>query len=87
VLYYGEPHNQRDCPEERAGASGSAEPTTVGVLGKAQWIHTVVNNPQEEHQSTVLETSGTVSNQTLSILIDPGAIESFIFGAVLKGLR
>ena len=32
----------------------------------------------------MLETTGTVANQTLSILIDPGANESFISGAVLK---
>ena len=54
------------------------------VLGRAHQIHAVVNNRQTEHQSTVLETSGTVADQTLSILIDPDATESFISGAVLK---
>jgi hypothetical protein len=39
-------------------------------LGKAHQIHAVMNNCQEEHQSTVLEMSGTIADQTLSILID-----------------
>ena len=56
----------------------------MGDMGKAHWIHVAVNNRQEEHQSTVLETIGTVTDQNLSILIDPGATKSFIFGAVLK---
>jgi hypothetical protein len=47
----------------------------------------VVNNCQAEHQSTVLETSGTIADQTLSILIDPGATERFISGAVLKIIK
>jgi hypothetical protein len=59
----------------------------MGDLGKAHQIHAVVNNRQEEHQSTVLETSGTIADQTLSILIDPGATESFISGAVLKRIK
>jgi hypothetical protein len=63
----GEPHYQRDCPMERARASGSAGPATVGDMGKAHRIHAAVNNRQAEHQSTVLETTGTVSDQTLSM--------------------
>jgi hypothetical protein len=35
----------------------------------------------------VLETSGTVTDQTLSILIDPGAAESFISGVALKRIK
>jgi hypothetical protein len=35
----------------------------------------------------VLETSGTFADQTLSILIDPGATKSFISGAVLKRIK
>jgi hypothetical protein len=72
---------------ERTRASGSSRPTTVGDMGKAHRIHAVVNNHQAEHQSTVLETTGTVADQTLSILIDPGAIECFISGAALKRIK
>jgi hypothetical protein len=72
---------------ERTRASGSAGPTTVGDMGKAHRIHAAVNNRQAEHQSIVLETTGTVADQTLSILIDPGATESFISGAALKRIK
>ena len=72
---------------ERTRASGSAEPTTVGDMGKAHRIHAVVNNRQAEHQSNVLETTGTIADQTLSVLIDPGATESFISGAALKRIK
>jgi hypothetical protein len=72
---------------ERTRVSGLAGPTTVGEMGKAHWIHAAVNNRQVEHQSTVLEMTGTVTDQTLSILIDPGATESFISGAALKRIK
>ena len=35
----------------------------------------------------MLETSGTILDQTLSILIDPSAIESFISGTTLKRIK
>jgi hypothetical protein len=66
---------------------GSSRPTTVGYLGKAHRIHAVVNNRQAEHQSTMLETSGTISDQMFSILIYPGAIERFIYSTVLKRIK
>jgi hypothetical protein len=72
---------------ERTKASGSAGPTTVGDMGKAHRIHAAVNNRQAKHQSTVLEMTCTVADQTLSILIDPGATESFISGAALKRIK
>jgi hypothetical protein len=59
----------------------------VGDMGKAHRIHVAVNNYHAEHQSTVLKMTGTIADQTLSILIDPGAIESFISGAVLKRIK
>jgi hypothetical protein len=59
----------------------------VGDMGKAHRIYAAVNKCQEEHHSTVLEMSGTIADQTLSILIDPGATESFIFGTTLKRIK
>jgi hypothetical protein len=59
----------------------------VGDLGKAHQIHSMVNNRKVEHQFTMLETSGTVTDHTLSILIDPGATKSFISGAALKIIK
>ena len=72
---------------ERTRTSGSAGPTIVGDMGKAHRIHATVNNRQAEHQSTVLETTGTVTDQTLSILIDLGSTESFIYSAALKRIK
>jgi hypothetical protein len=64
---------------ERARAVGSVGHTTVGDLGKAHQIHAAVNNRQAEHQSTVLETSGTIVDQTFSILIDPRCYREIYF--------
>ena len=59
----------------------------MGHMGKAHQIHAAVNNYQAEHQLTVLRTTGTITDKMLSILIDPGATESFISGAVLKRIK
>jgi hypothetical protein len=59
----------------------------VGDLGKAHQIHAAMNKCQEENHSTMLETSGTIADQTLIILIDPCATKSFISGAVLKWIK
>jgi hypothetical protein len=60
---------------------------TVGDLGKAHRIHAMVKNCQVEHQFTVLETSCMIDDQQFSVLIDPGAIESFISSVVLKRIK
>jgi hypothetical protein len=72
---------------ERTRTSGSARPTTMGDMVKAHRIHAAVNNRQAEHQSTLLKMIGTVTDQTLSILIDLGDTESFISGATLKRIK
>jgi hypothetical protein len=59
----------------------------MGYLGKAHRIHAMVHNHEAEHQSTVLEMSGTIADHKLSILIDPGATKSFIYGAALKRIK
>jgi hypothetical protein len=56
-------------------------------LGKAHQIHATVNNYQAMQQSTMLETSGTIADQTFSISIDPGATKRFISGAMLKRIK
>ena len=45
-----------------------------------------MNNRQAEHQATVLETTGKIDGNVFSLLIDPGATESFIsYYALDKG--
>jgi hypothetical protein len=83
----GEPYYQCDYPFERIRASGSGGPTARGDLGKAHRIHAVVNNHQEEHHLTFLNTSSILDEQTLSILIDLGATYIFISGAMLKIIK
>jgi len=87
MLECGEPHFQHDYLVKRTRASGLVGPTTMGDLGKAHRIHSAVNNLQAENQSTVIKTTGTVANQTLSILINLGATESFISSAALKRIK
>jgi hypothetical protein len=61
--------------------------TTIGDLGKAHRIHIAMNNHQAEHHTTVLDTSGTIANQTFSILIDPNATNNFISSASIKRIK
>jgi hypothetical protein len=66
---------------------GSRGHTTVGDLGKAHKIHTMVNNRYAEHHSTMFEMSSTMFDQNFSILIDLGATKSFISSVVLKIIK
>jgi hypothetical protein len=59
----------------------------MGELGQAHWIHAMVNNHQEENQLTMLKMSSIITDQTLIILIDPGARKSFISSATLKIIK
>jgi hypothetical protein len=70
--------------QERLNQAGHM---TVGDLGKAHRIHATVNNCQEEHQSTVLETLCMITYQQFSVLIYPRAIESFISSVALKIIK
>jgi hypothetical protein len=57
---------------------------TVGDLGKPHRIHGTMNNHQDEHRYTMIETSGMILDQQISILIDPIATESLISSGALK---
>jgi hypothetical protein len=81
------PHYQRDCPIEKERVARSSGPTTVGDLGKAERIHAAVNNCQVEHQSTILEMLGMITDNHFSILIDLGATEFFISSVVVKIIK
>eukprot|EP00253_Pinus_taeda_P021555 PITA_21555 len=41
-------------------------------------IHVAINHRQAEHQATEIESAGMINNIPLSVLIDPGATDSFI---------
>jgi hypothetical protein len=50
----------------------------MGRESGSHQIYAVVNNRQEEHQSTVVESPGTLNHINVKILFDSGATDSFI---------
>ena len=76
----GGPHLWRDCPEnsQRTGKGPSSD-----AQGNHR-IHAVVNNNQAAHQSTVVESLGTINRIKLKILFDTGATDSFISSYALN---
>jgi hypothetical protein len=47
-------------------------------------MYVAVNNCQVEHQSTVVESSGTLNHVNVKILFDSGATDSFISPSALE---
>ena len=55
------------------------EDSIVGDIGKIfHLINASLEDWQEDHQTSIVENQGTISNQNLSILIEPGATVSYI---------
>ena len=50
----------------------------MGRASSSYHIYAMVNNRQAEHQSTVVESSGTLNHINVKILFDSGATDSFI---------
>ena len=51
------------------------EEETVGdVANEMPKINATLENRQEDHQTSMVEVQGMIQNQSISILIDPGAI-------------
>jgi hypothetical protein len=44
-------------------------------MGRDHRIHATIHDRKAEHQSSMLETISKLNDTTISILIDPGAIE------------
>lgn len=73
-------HIARDFPTSYSVSSqrvATFEPT-IGDMGRAHMVFTVVDNRQAEHQATVIETIGMIRGSSVSILFDFGATDSFI---------
>jgi predicted aspartyl protease len=56
----------------------------MGRASSSHQIYAVVNNHQEEHQSTVLDLLGTLNHVNVKILFDSGATASFISPSALE---
>jgi hypothetical protein len=79
----GEPHLRRNCPHLTSAARTTVhnlkEASTVGDVGRnIHKINAVVDGQKDNHQSTIVEVKGKVNNNRISILIDPGAILSYL---------
>jgi hypothetical protein len=78
------PHYKRDCPELQSGFVHKEGKAPMGRSSRNHQIYTVVNNRQDEHQSTVVESSGTLNHINVKILFDYGVIDSFISPSALE---
>jgi hypothetical protein len=57
---------------------------SMGRASSSHQIYVVVNNFQAEHQSTVVESSGTLNHINVKILFDSGVTDSFISPSALE---
>jgi hypothetical protein len=80
----GGPHYQRDCPELQEGFVHREGKAPMGRASGSHQIYAAVNNRQEEHQSTVVESSGMLNHVNVKILFDSGATDSFISPSALE---
>ena len=60
-----------------------SEPT-VGDMGRSHRVFAAVDNRQADHQATVIESSGIIKGNNVSILFDSGATDSFISPLVVE---
>jgi hypothetical protein len=78
----GEEHLLRDCPHRQQNSQriySIQEATTVNdVAGSVPQIYAALDNNQADHQASVVEIEGMISNHLVSILIDPGSNLSYI---------
>jgi hypothetical protein len=58
----GGPHYQRDCPELQSGFVHREGKAQMGRASNNHKIYAAVNNRQDEHQSTVVESSGMLNH-------------------------
>ena len=56
----------------------------MGRASGSHQIYSVVNSHQAEHQSMVVESSGTLNHINVKILFDSGATDSFISPCALE---
>jgi hypothetical protein len=74
----GGPHYQRDYPEFQPGFMHNEGKAPMGKASSSHHIYVMVDNRQSEHQSTVVESSGTLNHINVKILFDSSAKDSFI---------
>jgi hypothetical protein len=80
----GGPHYQHDCPEIQSGFVHRQGKALMGRASSSHQIYIVVNKRQAEHQTMVVESSGTLNHINVKILFDSGATDSFISPSALE---
>jgi hypothetical protein len=78
----GEEHLLRDCPHRKQNnrrVYNVQEATTVNDVARSMpQIYAALDNRQDDHQASVVEMEGMISNHPVSILIDPGSNLSYV---------
>jgi hypothetical protein len=78
----GEEHLLRDCPHRQQNSRriyNIQEATTINdVAMSVPQIYAALDSNQDDHQASVVEIEGMISNHLVSILIDPGSNLSYI---------
>jgi hypothetical protein len=78
----GEEHLLRDCPHRQKNSQriyNVQEATIINDVAKSMpQIYAVVDNKQDDHQDSMVEMEGMITNHLVSILIDPGSNLSYI---------
>jgi hypothetical protein len=89
VTYWGcgGPHYQRDYPELQPGFVHREGKAPMGRARSNHQIYAAVNNCQAEHQSIIVESSGTLNHINVKILFDSGVTDSFISPSALEKSR
>ena len=82
----GEPHILRDCPHRNIHMiSREREATTVNDIARnIPTISAALENRQAEHQATMVEMEGKISDLPVTVLIDPGASLSYISPGIVE---
>jgi hypothetical protein len=78
----GEEHLLRDCPHRQQNSRriyNIQEATTINDVARSvPQIYAALDNNQADHQASVVEIEGMISNHLVSVSIDPGSNLSYI---------
>jgi hypothetical protein len=84
-------HKYRDCPHKNGKARtvhNVQQTETVEDMGsRMPRIYVALDNKQVEFQSHMIEVEGMINNQPLIILIDSGAIHSYVDPRVVESFH
>jgi hypothetical protein len=78
------PHYQWDCPKLQSGFVHREGKAPMGRTGSSHQIYTAVKNHQAEHQSTIVESTGTLNHINVKKNFDSSATYSFISPSALE---